>query len=409
MIRLINLLVVPVFLFSSSGFAQYKVTCALDNLAALEIVQVDVVEGATLVHSKWSDEEGSTACIPKEFVLFDPSTYATYKVVDGLNMPICNNALVVMDQDVYHFTIVFEQVPFNTSSLQLKSGNEVKKEIAIDWENEGAMLNMEGFHGVTPYRILETNYVDGNEIKVYQTPKYTVAAQLEAINEYGKYYRVHLSMVNNSGSSLVLNPDGFSAEFSRDKGVSWYAANLWTHAEYLKRVGNRQAWSAALVAMSESMDAEEAGTTTTTSSSNYSGRSTTSSSSYGSYNSSGYGSYSSYGSGGSAYGSAYGTSNGSYSAYGTSTTNANISGTTTTTTEDGYAKYAAQQQANANVAAHTANLDAQKQVLSEGYLKINTIQNNVQIDGFVQFNFDKKATNMVVSIPFGDDTFLFVW
>ena len=37
------------------------------------------------------------------------------------------------------------------------------------------------------------------------------------------------------------------------------------------------------------------------------------------------------------------------------------------------------------------------------------IQDNVQIDGFVQFNFDKKATKMAVSIPFGDDTFLFVW
>lgn len=406
--RLITSLVLTLGYFST-GLAQYKITCSTDNLAALEIVQVDVVEGATLIHSKWTADEGSSVCIPKEFVLFDPSTYATYKVIDGLNMPVCNNSVVVMGQAAHHFTFVFEQIPFNAGSLELKNGNEVKKVIEIDWQNEGPMLNTQGFHGVTPYRILETNYVDGSEIKVYHTPKYTVAAQVQAINEYGKYYRVQLSLVNNSGSSLVLNPDAFSAQFSRDQGESWYAAELWTHAEYIKRVGNRQAWNAALVAMSESMEAQEAGTSTTTSSSNYSGRSTTNTSSYGNYNSSGYGNYSAYGSGGSAYGSAYGTSSGSYNAYGNSNTNVNVSGTTTTTTEDGYAKYAAQQQADANVAAHTANLNAQKEVLSEGYLKLNTIQNNVQIDGFVQFNFDKKATNMAVSIPFGDDTFLFVW
>ncbi len=395
-------------LYSSLGLAQYKAVCSLDNLPNLEIIQIDVVEGATLVHSKWTADEGSSACIPKDFVLFDSATYGTYKIIDGLNMPVCNNSVVILGQVAHHFTLVFEQIPSNSGIIELKSGNEIKKVIEIDWENESMMLNSQGFHGVTPYRILETNYVDGNQIKVYHTPKYTVAAQLESIKEYGKYYRVQLSLVNNSGSSLVLNPSLFTAQFSRD-GENWYDAELWTHEEYIKRVNNRQAWSAALVAMSESMEAQEAGRNTTTSTSNYSGTSTTNSSAYGNYNSSGYGSYSAYGSGGSAYGSTYGTSSGSYNAYGSSTTNAYATGTTTTTTQDGYAQYAAQKQADANVAAYTANLNAQMQVLSEGYLKLNTIQDNVQIDGFVQFNFDKKATKMAVNIPFGDDTFLFVW
>lgn len=403
------LLVATACMTGSLGFAQYKnFALTTDNLPDLEIVQIDVVEGATLVHSKWNAEEGSTVCIPKDYVLLDASTYNTFKIIDGLNMPVCNNSELVMGKGAHHFTFVFEQIPFKTASLELKYGSETQKVIEIDWESESAMMNAPGFHGITPFKILETNYVDGSEIKIYHTPKYTVAAQVGAIQEYGKYYRVQLSLVNNSGSSLVLNPNQFVAQYSRD-GENWYDAELWTHEEYIQRVNNRQAWTAALVAMSESMAAEEAGQTTTTTTSNYSGTSTTNSSSYGNYNSSSYGNYSAYGSGGSAYGSAYGTTNGTYSAYGTSTTDVNVSGTTTTTTENGYAKYAAQQQANANIAAQTANMNAQKQVLSEGYLKLNTIQDNVQIDGFVQFKYDKKATNMAVTIPFGDDSFLFVW
>lgn len=377
--------------FSTLAYSQYRdIKVTQDNLENLEIIQIDQADNATLIHCKLTREAYGSSCLPYEFVIFDPITYSTYEVYEGLNIPMCGTAAHIFKDTVLHLTIATEKIASNSETLQLKSENELVKEFKINWDVAGPILNMEGFHGMTPIRILETKYVDGKAIKVFTTPEYIVAAQIEFVQEYGKYNRVNLTIVNNTSRPFLLNPSAFTAQYSSDDGSNWYDAELWSHEEYIKRVANRQAWSAALVAMSEAMDAEEAGKTTTTTNSTYTGSSATSASVYGG----GYNTYSGYN---------------SYSAVGNSSTSSSLRGTTTTTTEDGTAKYLAQKEADAKVAAYAENLNSQKQVLSQGYLKLNTIEPNVQIDGFIQFNYDKRATNMAITIPIGNDSFMFVW
>ena len=378
--------------FSNLTYSQYRdIEVTQDNYEDLEIIQIDQADNATLIHCKLVKEAPQKTCLVHEYVIFDPITYSTYEVYEGLNIPMCGNAYHIFEEDtILHFTIATEKIASNSEMLQLKLGNSLAKEFKINWDVTGPMLNMEGFHGMTPIRILETKYVDGKAIKVFTTPEYIVAAQIEFVQKYGKYNRVNLTIVNNTSRPFLLNPSAFTAQYSSDDGSNWYDAELWSHEEYMKRVANRQAWSAAIVAMSEAMDAEQAGKTTTTTNSTYTGSSATSASVYGG----GYNTYSGYN---------------SYSAVGSSSTSSSLRGTTTTTTEDGTAKYLAQKEADAKVAAYAENLNSQKQVLSQGYLKLNTIEPNVQIDGFIQFNYDKRATNMAITIPIGNDSFMFVW
>ena len=135
--------------------------------------------------------------------------------------------------------------------------------------------------------------------------------------------------------------------------------------EYDKKVKRKQSWNNFWVALGEGMAASNAGYSS--SSTTYSGNSC--SSVYG--HASGY------------VGNTYGYANAYGSAYTTTYGRAN------TTTYNGAAAYAAQQQANANYQAYANSQYQVRQQLCEGYVKNNTIRNEVEYSGFFNIKYKK--------------------
>ena len=95
-------------------------------------------------------------------------------------------------------------------------------------------------------------------------------------------------------------------------------------------------------------------------------------------------------------GSVYGNSNTTYSTYGTSYSRA----------YDGAAAYAAQQNANRNIANFTGQQYEVKNQISQGYAKIHTINNETEYLGYVNVKY-KKADSLTLTIPFNGTDFIF--
>ena len=155
--------------------------------------------------------------------------------------------------------------------------------------------------------------------------------------------------------------------------------------EYDKKVKRKQSWNNFWVALGEGMAASNAGYSS--SSTTYSGNSC--SSVYG--HASGY------------VGNTYGYANAYGSAYTTTYGRAN------TTTYNGAAAYAAQQQANANYQAYANSQYQVRQQLCEGYVKNNTIRNEVEYSGFFNIKYKKLDHLQVVFTIDGVKFPFFYW
>ena len=257
-------------------------------------------------------------------------------------------------------------------------------------------------------------YKDGETFLYYTSNNIAVSAHLSINTNYGKYYTVDVVVENFTGQSFNFNPTDINAILT-NKGEK-IDGDVFSHNRYMKKVKRSQNWSEALNAFSEGMDAASAGhstsSTTTAGSSNYN----SSSNSYGNsnYNSSGsiYGSYSQTTPIGSAGASGLlGVKSTGASNY---TSNKNTSSTLThssksvTNTYDGGANYAAQQNAKQNI-KNLENENYQiRNTLNQGYLKLNTIDNEMQVNGYVNIKY-KKSNRVKVIIPVNGVGYEFVW
>jgi hypothetical protein len=159
-------------------------------------------------------------------------------------------------------------------------------------------------------------------------------------------------------------------------------AHVLTYNEYMKKVSHRQFWNAYATSLLENDAASKAGYSSSTTRSSASGYTKSSGSASGHV--------------GNTYGSVYGTSSTYSTAYGSSTTQ----------NYDGAAAYAAQQNANRNVANYQNQQYQIKQTLSEGYMKLNTVMNEMEYLGYVNIEFI-KADKLDIYIPVNGTTFVF--
>lgn len=225
-------------------------------------------------------------------------------------------------------------------------------------------------------------YKDGKAFQYYTHNGISITMHLSIERNYGKYYVAHIALENFTGDSFHFNPHNIKALFKNKERES--NAVVLTKGEFLKKVNNRQAWNSALVAFGESYTANQAGYSSSTTTSTTSGVSNS------------YGSVSGY------YGNTYGSFYGNSSTYGTSTTISN------TTTYNPTANYIAQQNAQQNINEYQNQQYQVKKVLDDGYLKINTIENEQRIFGQINIKY-KKSDQIRVIVPVNGIEYEFLW
>lgn len=226
-------------------------------------------------------------------------------------------------------------------------------------------------------------YNDGMAWPYYINDGIMIAMSNSEINDYGKYYRIYINLTNNSFYPIEFDPSETIAILTDNKGKE-VALEIQTAQQYDKRIRRTQMWEEALTGFAQGMAAANAGYSTSTTTSSYSG------SNYSRGNAS------AYGSGGYAYGSYSGSSN----YYGSSTS--------TTRTYDAGAAYAAQMQASQNMAAMSEGNFQIRQARQEGYLKRTTVNPGESISGY--FNIKRKKGEMlVITLNIAGAEYKFPW
>ena len=197
-------------------------------------------------------------------------------------------------------------------------------------------------------------------------------------------YTINLNIQNLSGRSILFDPSKIYAKGWTQKKNETFDMEVLSASEYDKKVANKQAWNNFWVALGEGMAASQAGQSSSTTT--YSGSSYTS----GSAHASGY------------VGNTYGYANAYGSAYTTTY------GQSHTTSYNGAAAYAAQQQANANYNAYANSQYEIREKLSDGYIKLNTIRNEVEFSGYFNIKY-KKLDHLIVTMIVDGETFEFTY
>jgi len=229
----------------------------------------------------------------------------------------------------------------------------------------------------------KVEYKDGEAWPYYINDGIMIAMTNTETNDYGKYYRIYIVLTNNSFYPIEFDPSESIAILTDKKGVK-KELEIQTAQQYDKRIRRTQMWEEALVGFANGLAASQAGYSTSTTTSSYTGNSYSS------------GRASAYGSGGYAYGSYSGSS----SYYGSSTS--------TTRTYDAGAAYQAQLAASQQMAAFSESNFQVRQNRNEGYLKRTTINPGESISGY--FNIKrKKGETLDVVLNIAGAEYHFPW
>lgn len=392
--RIVLLLVIA--LSHTVVMAQYANIRIVKEPSCLKILQVDFRESSTLVYIKAvSPSNDYRANIGEKTFIRVKGRNKQYPLINSINMPIGSEAeehRMIFDKEgqEHYFALEFEKVP-ETSSFDI-----------IENESSEYAFN---FYGVQIDTLFKKDYVDldkmvedfpiqkeigaylkNNVIIQYAKAKGIILTMyIQAVKQYGKYFTVNMDLQNFSGKSILFALNKISAEgyVVKDGQISkTIPLEILSSYEYDKKVANKQAWSNFWVALGEGMAASNAGYSSSTTT--YNGNSHT-----------------------SAYASAYGYAGNTYgyaNAYGSAYTT--TYGKAHTESYNGAAAYAAQQNARANVERHAAGQYEIRQQLNEGYVKNNTIQNQVEYSGFFNIKY-KKIDHIKIDFVIDGITFPF--
>ena len=184
----------------------------------------------------------------------------------------------------------------------------------------------------------------------------------EDVKDYGKYHRFHFVITNMTNTPLEISLKDiaiFSVKKNKEVPLKIYSVE-----DYLKKINNKTKLAKWYHNTNERMNAQQAGNITVNVKEDnyYNGTTNTNA------NAIAYGS-----NGSSAYG--YGTS--------TSTTYGNSNTTKQVTIRDEAAAYEAQQRATQNINDYNENLENQKKVRANSYLKEGTLKNLETISGYI--------------------------
>lgn len=371
--------------------AQFKdFTIGKALVPSLKIVQIDFRDYSTLVHFQFVNENSAWINTSENFYIQDKSTYKKYNLLNSMNLPFAPN-LHVLDEvgQKHNFTLEFEKVPENIGAFDIIEKAQDGEngfcfyDIKIDTSKKtNSFIDATSFIEETPVKEYGYYYKDDKPIYYYKYKGTVISAMLSYSASYGKYYQVGILIQNLTGRDRNFNPNLITAKMK--KGEEVFDREVLSYNTYMKKVKNRQAWSAAAVAFSEGIAASNAGYSSSSTSSYSSGYSTSTGSASGYV--------------GDTYGSIYGSSSTYSSTYSTSYSKS----------YDGAAAYAAQQNANRNVANYQNQQYQIKNQLSQGYARLNTIPNETEYIGYINVKY-KKVDHLQVVIPFNNTNFVFNW
>lgn len=379
-----------------SLFAQYNKVSVAQKPQSMEVLQVDNRESSTMVILKYTRQEGIdwSNISEKTFARVNGS-YKQYHLINSINMPISSEAeeidmLFDYPNQVHCFALEFEKIPNGVTFDVIESEQNPNAYnfygIKPDTTQVTDFVNLDKMVEDYPITREKGMYLKNNVLIQYVKSKGIVLTMyIQAVKQYGKYFTVNMDLQNFSGKSILFALNRVSAEgyVVKDGQISkTIPLEILSSYEYDKKVANKQAWSNFWVALGEGMAANNAGYSSSTTT--YNGSSHT-----------------------SAYASAYGYAGNTYgyaNAYGSAYTT--TYGKAHTESYNGAAAYAAQQNARANVERHAAGQYEIRQQLNEGYVKNNTIQNQVEYSGFFNIKY-KKIDHIKVEFVIDGTTFPF--
>lgn len=198
----------------------------------------------------------------------------------------------------------------------------------------------------------QSDYKDGTPWQFYNKNGVIITLTNTTVKDYGKWHRIDIVISNNTIIPIEFDPMvNISASSTDQKG---FTTNLevWSSDGYLKKVKRSQNWAAVLMGITEGMSTANAGYSTSTTTSYYSGNT---------YTMDGYGSYS-----------------GMSTSY--------------TRTYDAGAAYQAQVISQQRMAEFNKAMAEEQEIKKLGYLKKNTIYPGETISGYVHIKRIKGET-----------------
>ena len=254
---------------------------------------------------------------------------------------------------------------------------------------------------------MKKTYNSGNTWLYYKKNGMFIAASNIQVEDYGKYFRIPVVIINHSILPIFFNPDEIRSTLidKKNRIVQLHVLNV---DEYMKKVTTNQSLIALATALDESSAAINAGysTSTTNSSYNNSSHSYGSTSSYGSSKASGSASANvlGYGVSGKASGQKSYQNNSNYQGHNYNYGNSS----STTTTYDGAAAYQARIIAQERIAELDNAQLAERTDKRDKYLKKTTIQPGETLSGYIHIK-KKKGLSMDVTIYINDIPYYFPW
>ena len=382
---------------AKSSFAQYnKLSVAKGNNPRLSIVQIDNRESSTIVILKINStsKDGWSNINEKTFARVKGSN-KLYHLINSINMPISSEAenltMLFDNADQEHFfALEFEKIPSGATFDIIENEDSPTAYnflgIRPDTTCVTDFFNLDKMVENYPINREKGIYMKNNiPIQYIKSHGIVLTMYIQAVKQYGKYFTVNMDLQNFSGKSILFALNKVSAEgyVVKDGQISKaIPLEILASYEYDKKVANKQKWSNFWVALGEGIAASNAGYSSSTTT--FDGNSHI-----------------------SAYASAYGYSGNTYgyaNAYGSAYTT--TYGKVHTESYNGAAAYAAQQNARANVERHAAEQYEIRQQLNEGYIKDNTIQNQVEYSGFFNIKY-KKIDHIKVEFVIDGITFPF--
>ncbi|GHT05155.1 hypothetical protein AGMMS49525_12220 [Bacteroidia bacterium] len=302
-----------------SGYAKYNVIECDDAPVSMEIIQVDFTGASTLVFFKYTNlsDKGAWINFDENTYLRDVKTGNEYKLLSAINMPISEEgepkAHIFDKVGQYHyFCLEFEELPKSVEEFNLIENENNPTafnfyRIRIDKQKTNDFVNVEKFIKPTPVKEYGMNMKDGNLITYFKYKGLSISMVIVRDKNYGNYYQAWINIQNFTGKSLLLSPNKITAQtqllinkkkkksvrrpnfdelyfgnnnaktseekdlteiwqslgeniYQKDvEGTGVKDLEVLSHAEYIKKVKNSQAWSAFAVALGNALAASNAG------------------------------------------------------------------------------------------------------------------------------------------------------
>ncbi len=373
------------------------------NDTAIEIVQVDTDEYSTLVSMSYTFPvfdfqineliwQANNNVNFKEGTVIRTGNGKEYKLISGINMPISSEAeyrCMKFDKQGqrHQFILEFEKLPDDVNVFDIIEDESISSSFNIYGihllkDNPVSAIDIDAFIADYPVKEYGRYLKNGQYVHYYTCNGIIVQVMLGYNSSYGEYYYPAIDIQNLSGKSILFTPEKVSAyafaivdeKAARKRyKTNDYLINggdgsriiaeelhVFSEKEYDKKIATVQAWTSALMGISQGLATANAGYSTSTTTDSGTITNDTRASAYG-------------------YGSAFGSDGSSVNAFGFASGSSHsftrYYGTSTTTSYNASEAYMVRRAAAQDAAEYDARQYQIRQSLTADYLKANTIYN----------------------------------